>query len=144
MMGVGFGKRALVLGLVAVVFAVSGALLFGKRGESGEGVDELQLRASLVGLRRSLCEFQGLVAAGDVGQAKNFYWDRVHDGTHLLATAVGRTDRSVEARFLEAHAKVERGLSMLAPSLKNDVPPFVVLARASLKKLDVVGADLPC
>jgi hypothetical protein len=138
------GKRALVLGLIAVVFVASGALLFGKRGESGEDVEELQLRSSLVGLRRSLCEFQGFVSAGDVGQAKNFYWDQVHDGTHLLAAAVGRNDKTIEARFLEAHYKVERGLSMLAPSLKTDVPPFVVLARASLKKLDVVGADLPC
>jgi hypothetical protein len=140
---VAFGKRALVLGLIAIVFVVAGAVFLG-RNRTEEDSTELELRAQLVGLRRSLCTFEKLVSEGNPGEAKRVYWDQVHNDTHLLAVAVGRTDKSAEARFLESHSKVERGLSMLAPSLKTDVPPFVVLARASLKKLNVLGADQPC
>jgi hypothetical protein len=140
---VAFGKRAVVLALIALVFVVAGALVFG-RGRAEEDSTELELRAQLVGVRRSLCTFEKLVADGSLGEAKRVYWDQLHDDTHLLAVAVGRTDKPTEARFLESHAKVERGLSMLAPSLKSDVPPFGVLARSSLKKLDVLGAAQPC
>jgi hypothetical protein len=143
MLDVAFGKRALVLGLIAIVFVFAGAVFLG-RNRTEEDSTELELRAQLVGLRRSLCTFEKLVSEGNSGEAKRVYWDQVHNDTHLLAVAVGRTDKPTEARFLESHSKVERGLSMLAPSLKTDVPAFVGLARASLKKLNVLGADLPC
>jgi hypothetical protein len=143
MVNVAFGKRALVLGLIAIIFVLAGAVVFGKN-RANEDSTELELRAQLVGVRGSLCTFEKLVSEGNSGEAKRIYWDELHDDTHLLAAAIGRTDKRQEARFLESHSKVERGLAMLAASLKSDVPPFVALTRSSLKKLNVLGVDQPC
>jgi hypothetical protein len=135
--------RVFMLVGIGLIFAVVGTLLFGKR-ESGDNVTDLELRAQMVGVNRSLCEFERLIASDELGSAKNFYWDKLHISTHVLAVAVGRNDKRLEARFLEVHFKVENGLAMLAPSLKADVPAYATLARSSLKKLNVVGADRPC
>lgn len=136
-------RRVLFLVALASAFIGVAALLFVTGGDD-DSVSDIEIRAHLVGLRRSLCEFEALVANGQLGPAKNMYWDELHTDTHVLATVVGKTDRAAEARFLEQHFKVERGLAMLAPSLKTDVPVFNELAKKSLMRLKVVGANRPC
>ncbi len=135
-------RRVLFLVLLAVSFVAVAVFLFA-RGNNDTGL-EGDIRTQLVGLPVALCEFETLVSDGKLGPAKNMYWDRLHGDTHLLAVTVGKRDRSSEARFLEAHFRVERGLSTLSPSLKTEVPVFTSLARRSLVDLEVVGAKLPC
>jgi hypothetical protein len=136
-------RRTVLLLGIGLIFAIVGTVMFGKK-EPSDSVSEVEIRAQMVGVNRSLCEFERLIATNELGSAKNFYWDRLHDSTHLLAVAVGRNDKPLEARFLEVHFKVERGLAMLAPSLKSDVPAYATLARESLESLEVVGAKRPC
>lgn len=138
-----FSRRRLVfLVVLASAFVGVGAVLSMRGGD--ESVSDLEVRAQLVGLRGRLCEFESLVSTGQFGPAKNLYWDELHNDSHLLAVVVGKTDKAAEARFLEAHFRVERGLAMLAPSLKSEAPAFANLAEESLLKLKVVGADRPC
>lgn len=135
-------RRVLFLVLLAGSFVAVAVLLFA-RGDN-DTPSEGDVRTRLVGLPVALCDFETLVSDGKFGPAKNLYWDRLHGDTHLLAVTVGKRDKSGEARLLEAHFRVERGLSTLSPSLKTEVPVFTSLAHRSLVELQVVGAKLPC
>lgn len=107
-----------------------------------EEVPVERLRATVV----ALCEFDGLVDAGQNADAKRSFYDEVHDGLHLLAAAVAEQNRAGTTRLLVAKEAVEAKLEG-SPKPERDTElveassKLVTESQSSLELLSIDKAE---
>ena len=131
------------MGLIAAVFAVAGATLFGKSNNEDSSAN-LRLDAAFIVLIGSTCRLEQEVASGNLVAGKNLFWEEVHITSHALSGELAGANVAQQAKLLEAKSRVEVGFATLAPSLKTDVPLLGNEIRAGLRAVAVPGAERTC
>lgn len=81
-------------------------------------------------------------AAGQPDQARQLFFDEIHQPLHQLADETADADRTVAAQLLEAKQAVEAALDANTSSLGADLDRLADTTHAALVTLDRPG--LPC
>ncbi len=79
-----------------------------------------------------LCNTSSAARSGDVGAARDAFFDQAHQPLHELAAETAARDRAASARLLEAKEAVEAGLSQASATLASELDGLVAAAGAAI------------
>jgi hypothetical protein len=92
---------------------------------------------------RGLCAAEEAARAGDIPEARRFFFDRSHEYLHELADRVSKSDRAVAAALLEAKERVESLIEGSDAHRRDLADALVELQRSMREAFRVVGLDVP-
>lgn len=111
-------RRVPVILLVVLGLAAFGYAVYSRAVQSPPGGGVQTADAVLRDGYADLCRTRSL-AGSDAGEARDFFYGRVHSTLHDIARSAEDADRSVAARMLEAKNDVERSFNTSTPAAET-------------------------